>query len=83
MIVVFAPSTAYTNRDLQTGIGTPWEVSYLQDYTLIMKGGNLRGYSAVFSIVPDLQLGMYIHSTKMVGKGFHTISLPFWETVFP
>lgn len=57
LCVSVCPATAYTNRDLLTGIGTPWEVSYQQDYTLIMKGGNLRGYSAVFSIVPDLKLG--------------------------
>lgn len=50
--------TAYTNRDLETGIGTPWEVSFQNDYTVLMKGGNLRGYSAVFSIVPELQLGI-------------------------
>ncbi|CAI8016876.1 Putative beta-lactamase-like 1 [Geodia barretti] len=50
----------YTNRDLDTGVGAPWEVSYQQDYTLIMKGGNLRGYSAVFSVVPDLKLGLNV-----------------------
>ena len=51
---------AYTNRDGETGIGTPWEVQYQDKYTVITKGGNLRGYSAVFSIVPDLQLGIHI-----------------------
>ena len=56
-MVVAVPPAAYTNRDLDTGVGAPWEVSYQQDYTLIMKGGNLRGYSAVFSVVPDLKLG--------------------------
>lgn len=58
LTMLIPPFTAYTNRDLETGIGTPWEIRFQDDYTVIMKGGNLRGYSALFSFVPDLQLGM-------------------------
>ena len=45
---------------MQTGIGAPWEVWFQSGYTVLMKGGNLRGYSALFSIIPDLKLGMLL-----------------------
>ena len=54
--------TAHTNRDQQTGMGTPWEIRFQNNYTVNMKGGNLRGYATLFSFVPDLHLGMHHHS---------------------
>jgi len=47
----------YINRDQKTGFGTPWEILFRANYTIITKGGNVGGYSALFSMVPELQLG--------------------------
>jgi hypothetical protein len=58
----------YTNGDMQTGIGAPWEVWFQGGYTVLMKGGNLRGYSALFSIVPDLKLGFNILFSGVTSK---------------
>lgn len=43
-------------------MGTPWEIRFQNNYTVNMKGGNLRGYATLFSFVPDLHLGMHHHS---------------------
>ena len=40
-----------------TGFGTPWEIRYQANYTILRKGGNVDGYSALFSYIPDLKLG--------------------------
>ena len=45
------------NRDGKTGFGTPWEIRFQSNYTILRKGGNVDGYSALFSYVPDLKLG--------------------------
>jgi hypothetical protein len=49
-------SSVYTNRDGYTGFGTPWEIRFQSNYTILRKGGNVGGYSALFSFVPELQL---------------------------
>ena len=49
----------YTNRDGLTGFGTPWEILFQNNYTILTKGGNVQGFSASFSFVPDLQLSKY------------------------
>lgn len=49
-------STVYVNRDLMSGFGTPWEISFQANYTVLRKGGNVGGYSALFSFVPELEL---------------------------
>ena len=48
----------YVNRDQLTGFGTPWEIRFQANYTVLRKGGNVDGYSALLSYVPDLKLGM-------------------------
>lgn len=50
----------YVNPDRQTGFGTPWEIIYKGNYTIRTKGGNVNGYSALFSFVPELHLGNII-----------------------
>ncbi|XP_012676150.1 putative beta-lactamase-like 1 isoform X2 [Clupea harengus] len=40
--------------------GTPWEVDELLGYELVQKAGELDGYSATFSLVPRLKLGLVI-----------------------
>lgn len=47
----------YVNRDKLTGFGTPWEIVFDSNYTILTKGGNVMGYSALFAYVPELQLG--------------------------
>ena len=47
---------AYTNRDGLNGFGTPWEIRFQGNYTILRKGGNLDGFSAIFSFIPELQL---------------------------
>ena len=53
---VFQLRAVYTNRDGLTGFGTPWEILFQNNYTILTKGGNVQGFSASFSFVPDLQL---------------------------
>lgn len=40
--------------------GTPWEVNELMGYELLRKDGDLDGYSATFSLVPRLKLGLVV-----------------------
>lgn len=40
--------------------GTPWEVNELLGYEVVQKAGELDGYSASFSLVPRLKLGLVI-----------------------
>ena len=42
-----------------SGFGTPWEISFQANYTVLRKGGNVGGYSALFSFVPELKLSQY------------------------
>ena len=56
------------NRDGKTGFGTPWEIRFQSNYTILRKGGNVDGYSALFSYVPDLQLGKIILQYRLVRK---------------
>ncbi|CAI8001938.1 Putative beta-lactamase-like 1 [Geodia barretti] len=50
----------YVNRDQRTGFGTPWEIRFQANYTVLRKGGNIDGYSALFSYIPELKLGLNI-----------------------
>jgi CubicO group peptidase (beta-lactamase class C family) len=50
----------FVNRDQLTGFGTPWEIRFQANYTVLRKGGNVDGYSALLSYVPDLKLGLNI-----------------------
>ncbi|KAF3690241.1 putative beta-lactamase-like 1 [Channa argus] len=40
--------------------GTPWEVNELMGYEMLRKDGDLDGYSATFSLVPRLKLGLVV-----------------------
>ncbi|XP_037535102.1 putative beta-lactamase-like 1 isoform X1 [Nematolebias whitei] len=40
--------------------GTPWEVNDLLGYEMLRKDGDLDGFSATFSLVPRLKLGLVI-----------------------
>ena len=48
----------FVNRDQLTGFGTPWEMRFQANYTVLRKGGNVDGYSALLSYVPELKLGI-------------------------
>ena len=50
--------TVFVNRDQLTGFGTPWEIQFQANYTVLRKGGNVDGYSALLSYIPDLKLGI-------------------------
>ena len=76
---------AYIHHDHLTGSGYSWEVGFLHNYTLLMKGGNLDGYSALFSFVPELHLSewpMYVtlistqHTTSLLCAGVNI----FWAS---
>ncbi|KAJ7998639.1 hypothetical protein DPEC_G00206970 [Dallia pectoralis] len=43
--------------------GTPWEVNEQLGYELVRKDGDLDGYSATFSLVPRLKLGLVVLMT--------------------
>ncbi|CAN9511959.1 unnamed protein product [Ophioblennius macclurei] len=40
--------------------GTPWEVNELMGYEVLRKDGDLDGYSATFSLIPRLKLGLVV-----------------------
>lgn len=40
--------------------GTPWEVNEILGYEMVRKDGDLDGYSATFSLVPRLKLGLVV-----------------------
>ncbi|XP_034023542.1 putative beta-lactamase-like 1 [Thalassophryne amazonica] len=40
--------------------GTPWEVNELLGYEMFRKDGDLDGYSATFSLMPKLKLGLVL-----------------------
>ncbi|XP_003387189.1 PREDICTED: putative beta-lactamase-like 1 [Amphimedon queenslandica] len=48
----------FVNPDGQSGFGTPWEILFDGNYTIRTKGGNINGYSALFSFIPELHLGI-------------------------
>ena len=47
----------FWNPDGLTQFGTPFEIQTENNYSIRTKGGNVGGYSASFSYVPELQLG--------------------------
>ena len=49
-------NTVYVNPDGLSGFGTPWEIAFVGNYTVRTKGGNVDGYSALFSFIPELKL---------------------------
>ena len=61
-------STVFVNADQKTGFGTPWEVQFISNFTVLFKGGNVEGYSALLSYVPKLQLGtLMVYGTCPLG----------------
>eukprot|EP00118_Oscarella_pearsei_P026030 m.309260 g.309260 ORF g.309260 m.309260 type:complete len:522 (+) comp45912_c0_seq1:108-1673(+) len=48
----------YLNPGGVTMFGTPWEMRHQNNYTVCNKGGNVLGYSALFSFVPRLKLSV-------------------------
>lgn len=50
----------YFNRDGFTMMGAPWEMRNMLNYTILRKGGNLPGFSTLFSFLPDLQLSLAV-----------------------
>jgi CubicO group peptidase (beta-lactamase class C family) len=48
----------FWNSDGQTLMGAPWETQVVLPYAVRNKGGNLNGYTALFSLVPELQLSL-------------------------
>ena len=57
-LVSYIIIAVFVNRDQLTGFGTPWEIRFQANYTVLRKGGNVDGYSALLSYVPDLKLGI-------------------------
>lgn len=55
-------SAVFVNPDQLSGFGTPWEIGYEKNYTLLAKGGNVEGYSSLISFIPDLKLGNLLMS---------------------
>ena len=59
-ILCLSSYKVFVNADRQSGFGTPWEVMFYGNYTIRSKGGNVPGYSALFSYIPELKLSMSI-----------------------
>jgi len=50
----------FVNPDGETMFGTPWEIAQQHGYLVRRKGGNVSGFSTLFSVIPELQLGLSI-----------------------
>uniref|UniRef100_A0A673FVC4 Putative beta-lactamase-like 1 n=1 Tax=Sinocyclocheilus rhinocerous TaxID=307959 RepID=A0A673FVC4_9TELE len=68
--------------------GTPWEVNEQMGYEVLRKDGDLDGYSAMFSLVPRLKLGLVVlmagtrpQNQDMVSKAYSFI-IPAMERAF-
>ena len=46
--------------DGQTLWGSPWEMEFVEDFLVRGKGGSIDTYTAFFTIVPELELGMSV-----------------------
>ena len=46
----------FLNTDGKTLFGSPWEMMFIDTYLVRTKSGNIPGYSAQFSYVPELGL---------------------------
>ncbi|XP_069039981.1 putative beta-lactamase-like 1 isoform X2 [Lepisosteus oculatus] len=68
--------------------GTPWEVNEQLGYEVLRKDGDLDGYSATFSLVPRLKMGLVLlmagsrpQEEDLVAKTYSYI-IPAMETAF-
>ncbi|XP_055039438.2 putative beta-lactamase-like 1 isoform X1 [Misgurnus anguillicaudatus] len=68
--------------------GTPWEVNEQLGYEVLRKDGDLDGYSATFSLVPRLKLGLVVlmagtrpQNQDVVSKAYSYI-IPAMEKAF-
>ncbi|XP_073325425.1 putative beta-lactamase-like 1 isoform X2 [Pagrus major] len=68
--------------------GTPWEVNEQLGYEVVRKDGDLDGYSATFSLVPRLKLGLVVlmagsrsQNQDLVTKAYNFI-IPAIEKAF-
>lgn len=68
--------------------GTPWEVNEQMGYEVVRKDGDLDGYSATFSLVPKLKLGLAVlmagsrsQSQDVISKAYNHI-IPAIEKAF-
>ncbi|XP_077583448.1 putative beta-lactamase-like 1 isoform X1 [Stigmatopora nigra] len=68
--------------------GTPWEVNELLGYEMVRKDGDLDGYSATFSLVPRLKVGLVVlmagarsQNQDVVAKAYRHI-IPAVEKAF-
>ena len=53
---LFAP--VFWARDGRSGMGTPWEMLLVSNYSVRIKGGNLPGYTAALAVVPEVGLSL-------------------------
>lgn len=64
---LIASNAVYVNPDGLTGFGTPWEIAFIGNYTVRTKGGNVDGYSALFSFIPELKLSRsHVHAKCII-----------------
>ncbi|XP_043916373.1 putative beta-lactamase-like 1 [Protopterus annectens] len=68
--------------------GTPWEINEQHGYDVIRKDGDLDGYSATFSLVPKIKLGLIIlmsgtrpQEEEVVSRSYDYL-IPAVETAF-
>ncbi|KAJ8370971.1 hypothetical protein SKAU_G00109990 [Synaphobranchus kaupii] len=68
--------------------GTPWEVNEQLGYEVVRKDGDLDGYSASFSLVPRMKLGLVVlmagtkpQDEDVVSKAYDHL-IPAMETAF-
>jgi hypothetical protein len=73
--------TAFLNPDGVTGFGTPWEIIFQTPYVIRTKGGNINGYSALFSFISELQLGVTMLFNNVLDES--SFAEAAYETLIP
>lgn len=58
--IMLTPLFRCTKDYFANRTGTPWEVNEQMGYEVVRKDGDLDGYSATFSLVPKLKLGLAV-----------------------
>ncbi|XP_022779246.1 putative beta-lactamase-like 1 [Stylophora pistillata] len=63
----------YVLGDGKSVVGTPWEITILDDLLLRMKGGDVFGYHAAIQLLPELKLAFNLFCTHCEALRYHFI----------
>jgi CubicO group peptidase (beta-lactamase class C family) len=77
----------FWNPDGLTQFGTPFEIRTQSHYSIRRKGGNIVGFSAAFTYIPELQLGLNVlfsgltDEFSFVNQAYDILIPAFYQTL--